>query len=362
MLKRTALYDAHRHLGARLVDFAGWEMPISYVSQLEEHHAVRQHAGMFDVSHMCVIDLHGERVRTMLSRVLANDVAKLVLPGKALYGCLLREDGGVLDDLITYLHNEHHFRLVVNAGTAGQDIDWLQAQARVHGVEVRPRRDLGILAVQGPQARDSVHAVLPRSLAATAAALPPFSACEGDGVFIARTGYTGEDGYEIVAPQAQMPALWTALLQLGVRPCGLGARDTLRLEAGMNLYGQDMDASVTPLEAGLGWTVAMTADRDFIGRRALEHQRQTAHRRQVGLLLEGRGVLRAHMPVRFADGTTGEITSGGFAPTLKRSIALARVEPTNASECEVRIRDAWQPARICKPPFVRRGKSLISGT
>ncbi|WP_420468540.1 glycine cleavage system aminomethyltransferase GcvT [Panacagrimonas sp.] len=367
MRKRTVLFESHQHLGARLVDFAGWEMPIQYTSQLDEHHAVRSGAGIFDVSHMCAVDLRGPRVRAFLSRVLANDVAKLQVPdaalpanpGKGMYSCLLREDGGVLDDLIVYLRNENFFRLVVNAGTADKDIEWLRRHARIHGVDVLPRRDLGILAVQGPQARQRVHNVLPRALAEAAAQLKAFNACEDDGVFVARTGYTGEDGYEIVAPQVQTLALWTALLKQGVTPCGLGARDTLRLEAGMNLYGQDMDETVTPLESGLAWTVAMSGERDFIGRIALERQAQQAHRQQVGLIFEGRGVLRAHMPVRFADGAQGEITSGGFAPTLKRSIALARVEPTTLPRCEVELRGVWQPARLFKPPFVRHGKSLI---
>lgn len=359
MLKRTALYEQHQQLGARLVDFAGWEMPIQYASQLDEHHAVRSTAGMFDVAHMVVVDLHGTRVREFLSKLLANDVAKLKVPGKALYSCLLREDGGVIDDLIAYYLSESYFRLVVNAGTADKDCAWFAQHAPVFDVEVRRRDDLGILAVQGPQARDRAHPCMAPALAATAATLTHFNACEQDGLFVARTGYTGEDGYEILAPHARLVTLWEQLLAGGVKPCGLGARDTLRLEAGMNLYGQDMDESVTPLESGLAWTLAFTPGRAFIGRAALEAQQQTAHRQQVGLLLEGRGVLRAHMPVRFASGAVGEITSGGFAPTLKRSIALARVAPTTDTVCEVQIRGEWQPARIVKPPFARHGKILI---
>ena len=360
MLKKTALHDQHQQLGARLVDFAGWEMPIQYASQLDEHHLVRAHAGMFDVAHMCVVDMHGARVREFLRQLLANDVDKLKIPGKALYSCLLREDGGVLDDLIVYFRDESYFRLVVNAGTADKDCAWFAQHAPAFGVEVRRRGDLGILAVQGPQARTLTQACLPAALATAASALKPFNAVEQDGWFVACTGYTGEDGYEIVAPHADLVTLWKQLLAAGVKPAGLGARDTLRLEAGMNLYGQDMDETVTPLESGLAWTVAMNPERDFIGRAALEAQESKAHRRQVGLLLEGRGVIRAHMPVRFASGASGEITSGGFGPTLKRSIALARVEPTDETACEVQIRGEWQPARIVKPPFARNGKVLVT--
>lgn len=359
MLKRTALFQQHQQLGARLVDFAGWEMPIAYASQLDEHHAVRSAAGMFDVSHMCAVDLAGSGARVLLSRLLANDVAKLAVPGKALYTCLLRDDGGVIDDLICYWLGGDAFRLVVNAGTTDKDLAWIVPQAETAGVTVNPRRDLGILAVQGPQARELVHGLLPAPVVAQAQALKPFSAIQVDGLFIARTGYTGEDGYELIAPQIQIVAFWTALLARGVTPCGLGARDTLRLEAGMNLYGQDMDEQVSPLQCGLAWTLAFTPGRDFIGRAALEAERDSAHPLQVGLLLEGRGVLRAHMPLRFADGARGEITSGGFAPTLKRSVALARIGPTLATQGEVEIRGSWHPVRLCKPPFVRHGRSLI---
>jgi aminomethyltransferase len=358
-LKKTALHEHHRRLGARLVDFAGWEMPIQYASQLDEHHAVRTHAGMFDVAHMAAVDLRGANVRAFLSKLLANDVAKLKIPGKALYACLLREDGGVLDDLIAYYLEESWFRLVVNAGTADKDCAWFERHAPAFAVQVIRRDDLGILALQGPRARDLAGKVLPAGLARTADDLASFQACHDRSLFVGRTGYTGEDGYEIVAPHAELVRLWEALQAAGVKPCGLGARDTLRLEAGMNLYGQDMDESVTPLESGLAWTVAMNGSRDFIGREALEAQRTGPHRRQVGLLLEGRGVLRAHMPVRFASGETGEITSGGFGPTLKRSIALARVPQTDEIACEVQIRNEWQPARVVKPPFVRNGKILI---
>ncbi|HEX4872456.1 MAG TPA: glycine cleavage system aminomethyltransferase GcvT [Nevskiaceae bacterium] len=359
-LQKTALHAEHQRLGARLVDFAGWEMPIQYQSQLEEHHAVRQGCGMFDVAHMQAIDLHGPRTRAFLRHLLANDVAKLTRPGKALYSCLLREDGGILDDLIVYHLTEGCFRLVVNAGTAAKDLAWVSRHAAAYEVDVRPRRDLGILAVQGPQARSRVAALLPGALGAAALALEPFQAAWSADWFVARTGYTGEDGNELVLPHADLLTLWQRLLDAGVRPCGLGARDTLRLEAGMNLYGQDMDESRHPLESGLAWTVdRRDPARDFIGRAALERLEAAGHAQFIGLVLEGRGVLRAHMPVRFAGGGQGETTSGGFAPTMKQSIALARVSGSLDGACEVEIRGQWLPARRVKPPFVRAGQVRV---
>ena len=360
MLKKTALHAHHQALGAKLVDFAGWEMPIQYASQLDEHHAVRAGAGMFDVAHMAAVDLHGARTREFLRYLLANDVAKLKTPGKALYSCMLNPDGGVIDDLIVYFVAEDQFRLVVNAGTTDKDLAWLRQQAPAFGVEIRHRGDLGILAVQGPQARAKVGALLPPALAEKAGALTPFSAAWEGELFVGRTGYTGEDGFELILPHAQLVQFWTALQAAGVKPSGLGARDTLRLEAGMNLYGQDMDDTVSPLESGLAWTVALSPeDRDFIGRKVLEAQKAAPPRKSVGLVLEGRGVLRAHMPVRAANGALGETTSGGFAPTMKGSIAMARVAGNALGPYEVEIRGQWLPAREVKPPFVRNGKVLV---
>ncbi len=359
MLKHTALHAEHLRLGAKLVDFAGWDMPIQYASQLDEHHAVRQAAGIFDVAHMAVIDLQGSRTRAFLRRLLANDVARLTQPGKALYSCMLREDGGVIDDLICYFIDEQCFRLVVNAGTTDKDLAWIRAQAVPYEVEVRHRGDLGILAVQGPQVRALLVPLLPAALRAPAEALGNFHAAWVGDCLVARTGYTGEDGFELMLPHAALVALWGQLLEAGMKPCGLGARDTLRLEAGMNLYGQDMDEATHPLESGLGWTVAWApADRDFIGRTALENAR-SASPRLVGLVLEGRGIMRAHMRLRFANGATGETTSGGFAPTMKQSVALARIAAAADGACEVEIRGQWIAARLVKPPFVRHGKVLV---
>ncbi len=361
MPQRTPLFAAHLAAGAKIVDFAGWEMPIHYGSQLEEHHAVRRAAGMFDVSHMLAIDLAGCDAQSYLRRLLANDVAKLTLPGKALYSCMLNDAGGVIDDLIVYFLTPARYRIVVNAGTATKDLAWMQAQAAHTNVSLTPRRDLVMIAIQGPQAREKFWQAYPQSRPASEP-LAVFQACVWQDWLIARTGYTGEDGFEISVPASQAETIWQQLLDAGIKPCGLGARDTLRLEAGMNLYGQDMDESVTPLESGLAWTVDFKdAQRDFIGKPALLAQQARGHLRQLlGLVLLDKGVLRAHQKVITPHGE-GETTSGSFAPTLNRSIAFARlparVQP--GDEVKVEIRDKRLPAKVVKPPFVRNGKPLI---
>jgi aminomethyltransferase len=361
VLKTTPLNAAHRAAGARMVDFGGWDMPVNYGSQIEEHHAVRTGAGMFDVSHMRVVDLRGDGARDFLRYVLANNVDKLQVAGKALYSCLLRPDGGVIDDLIVYFLDETFFRLVVNAGTADRDIAWLAGLIAVRAPQLAltPRPDLAMIAVQGPQARARVWQVLPGSEAATAG-LKPFSAATFGTHFIARTGYTGEDGFELVVPATDAEALWKSLVAAGVRPCGLGARDTLRLEAGMNLYGQDMDETVSPLESGLAWTVDLSSPRDFVGKAALLATPPT--RQLIGLLLLDKGgVLRAHQAVRTAQGG-GEITSGSFGPTLNQSIALARLPAAVGvgDIVKVAVRDKELAARVVKPPFARNGKVLVA--
>ena len=363
MLKKTVLNDAHRALNARMVDFGGWDMPVNYGSQIEEHHAVRSDCGMFDVSHMCPVDLTGKDCRPFLSRLVANDVAKLTVSGKALYSAMLNEAGGVIDDLIIYFLTDTKFRLVVNAGTAEKDLDWMQAKADEWQMDVTitQRRDgdnsLGIIAVQGPNARTKVWEVLPQTKAAIAD-LKPFFAAEVDQYFIASTGYTGEDGYEIMLPANEAESLWHTLKAAGVSPCGLGARDTLRLEAGMNLYGQDMDETVSPLDAGLAWTVAMKDERDFVGKSALTAAGQ--QKAFLGLILLDKGVLRGHQKVITNLGD-GEITSGTFSPTLQQSIALARL-PLGVrigDEVEVDIRGKLLKAKVTKPVFARNGKAVI---
>ncbi|MEO6137706.1 MAG: glycine cleavage system aminomethyltransferase GcvT [Luteimonas sp.] len=362
MTQRTILNDAHRALGAKMVDFGGWDMPLHYGSQVEEHHLVRRDAGMFDVSHMTVVDLKGARVREFLRTLVANSVDKLKVPGKALYTAMLNPQGGVIDDLIVYYMSEEFFRLVVNAATRAKDLAWISAQAQPFDVSVTERSDFGMIAVQGPTARDRVLGLLNEKGAALAGKLGKFAAAEvnakdGTPLFVARTGYTGEDGFEIVVPQDNAVALWSALLAAGVKPAGLGARDTLRLEAGMNLYGQDMDDTVTPYEAGLAWTVALDEGRDFTGRSVLEAQKAKGVPRQmIGVVMDGKGVLRHGQKVMTANGD-GEILSGTFSPTLGKAIAFARVPAGEPGEVRVDIRGKDVPVRIVKFPFVRDGKA-----
>ncbi|WP_374601049.1 glycine cleavage system aminomethyltransferase GcvT [Arenimonas sp.] len=355
MSKKTVLNDTHRALGAKMVDFGGWDMPINYGSQIEEHHQVRRDAGMFDVSHMTVLDLRGDQVRPFLRKLVANSVDKLKAPGKALYACMLDDKGGVIDDLIVYYLAEDFFRLVVNAGTRDKDIAWITAQAAPFGLHVTERRDLGIIAVQGPNAREKVLGLLSPEAAEAAGKLGKFVACEADGLFVARTGYTGEDGFEVIVPEAMVVEFWNRLLEAGVKPAGLGARDTLRLEAGMALYGQDMDESVTPYEAGLAWTVSLDEGRDFNGRAALEAQKAAGvPRRIVGLVLDEKGVLR-HGQAVLTDAGQGEVLSGTFSPTLGKAIALARVPAGPLGAVSVDIRGRQLPVRVVKYPFVRDG-------
>lgn len=365
-LKRTPLNETHRAASARMVDFGGWDMPVNYGSQIEEHNAVRTDAGMFDVSHMCVVDLHGPSCREFLRFAVANNVDKLQSPGKALYTCMLNPSGGVIDDLIIYFIAEDWFRIVVNAGTADKDLAWI-GQLNAHGdysLTITPRRDLSIVAVQGPNARAKVWQAVPGSQAVSETLKPFNAAFAKDTAFgelmIARTGYTGEDGFEVVVSSDHVAALWKALVAVGVRPAGLGARDTLRLEAGMNLYGQDMDDDVSPLDAGLGWTVEKESDRTFVGKDSLISRGQTW--RFAGLVLDGKGgVLRAHQVV-VTDAGDGEITSGTFSPSLQQSIAFARLPKgvPDGAIVHVQIRDKQLPARVVKLPFVRHGKAVVA--
>ena len=358
--RRTPLFETHVAAGARMVDFGGWDMPVNYGSQIEEHHAVRRDAGMFDVSHMLIADVTGPRARDYLRYVLANDVAKLKESGKALYSCLLNEKGGVVDDLIVYFVTEEWFRVVVNAGTREKDIAWLERFAPAFNVKIAPRTDLAMIAVQGPNARAKAATLLGEH-ASAALALKVFSGQSLGKYFVARTGYTGEDGWEVMLPVGDVAAFWTALKNAGVAQCGLGARDTLRLEAGMNLYGNDMDETVSPLESGLTWTIAFDPpSRDFVGRAALEAQRSGGGlRKLIGLVLEDRGVLRGHQKVVISGVGEGELTSGTFSPTLERSIGFARVPAGTGEKLQVDVRGKLLSARTVKYPFVRNGKALI---
>ena len=361
MSKKTVLYDSHLAAGAKMVDFHGWEMPINYGTQIEEHHAVRRDAGMFDVSHMTIIDLEGSEALPFLRYVLANDVARLTVPGKALYTAMLNENGGVIDDLIVYYFSETAFRLVVNSATREKDLAWLEKQAADYDVTLIERPDFAMIAVQGPHAKAKVATVLNNEQKAAVADMKPFFGVQAGDLFIATTGYTGEAGYEIMVPEAKAAAFWQQLLAAGIKPCGLGARDTLRLEAGMNLYGQDMDDNVSPLAANMAWTIAWEpADRQFIGRQALEAQRQQGvTEKLVGLVLDDKGVLRSGQKVITPHGE-GIITSGTFSPTLNKSIAMARVPAATEDSAQVEMRKKLVTVRVVKPCFVRNGKPLVS--
>ena len=364
MGNRTPLYDKHLEMGAKIVDFGDWDMPLHYGSQIEEHHQVRNDAGMFDVSHMTTIDVKGESVRDLLRLLLANNIDKLKDTGKALYSCMLNSKGTILDDLIVYYMGDNWFRVVSNAATRDKDLGWISSAAEQMGdISVIERSDLAMIAVQGPNAREKVFQAMGESLRESAKDLKPFYAVTVGELFVATTGYTGEDGFEIILPAKAAPFTWQMLADAGVAPIGLGARDTLRLEAGMALYGSDMDEHTNPLEAGLDWTVAWEpAERKFIGRDALEAARASGiQKKMIGLVLEGKGVLRRYQTLSCNGSGNGEITSGGFSPTLGKSIALAQVSAgvDLNSKCQVDIRGKEVVARVVKYPFVRNGKSCL---
>ncbi|HSW93130.1 MAG TPA: glycine cleavage system aminomethyltransferase GcvT [Gammaproteobacteria bacterium] len=363
MPHKTCLYDCHLQSSAKMVNFAGWDMPLHYGSQLQEHHQVRQDAGLFDVSHMTIVDFTGPDVATFLRYLLANNIDRLT-PGKALYTCLLNEKGGILDDLIVYHIADHFYRLIVNSATREKDLTWFQKQMAGYDVNMTERRDQAMIAVQGPHARTKLATLFTPERQQALFALKPFTTAQWDDLFIAATGYTGEDGVEMMLPAVDAPAFWQRCLLAGIKPAGLGARDTLRLEAGLNLYGSDMDETVTPLESNLAWTVAFEPkERDFIGRQALlKQQAEGVTQKLVALVLEGSGVLRNHQKIQIGTTGTGEITSGSFSPTLNKGIALARVPVNTGDECSVEIRGKAVPARIIKPPFVRHGKKTFSET
>ncbi len=361
MGKRTSLYEQHLAAGAKMVDFSGWDMPLNYGSQINEHHEVRKHAGMFDVSHMTIVDITGTDARVFLKYLFANNVDRLHVVGKALYTCMLNEQGGVIDDLIVYFLGGDDFRIVFNAGTREKALAWTARQAENFSVTMTEQPGLAMLAVQGPEARNKVHGAVDEGLSNLAAELAPFNGAFFGKTFIARTGYTGEDGYELMLPETQVVEIWNRLLEDGVKPIGLAARDTLRLEAGMNLYGLDMDETMTPLETGLGWTVAWTPEeRHFIGRAALEAKREDGNRlKMVGLVFTGKGVLRRHQKITVDGLVCGEITSGSFSPTLGCSIAFARVPRSIGESCQVEIRGNLLTAKVVKPPFVRNGRACV---
>lgn len=362
MGQTTPLFEQHQSSGARIVDFGGWDMPLHYGSQVEEHHKVRQDVGMFDVSHMTLLDIKGASATDFLSYLLANNIGKLKEPGKALYSCMLNEQGGVIDDLIVYYFTHDCFKMVVNAATRDKDIAWIYAQSQSFDVTITELTELGMIALQGPNAQKNLIPELPASLTASVSELKPFTAVEKDNWFIARTGYTGEDGYEMILPHELLITLWQNLVKKGVQPCGLGARDTLRLEAGMHLYGNDMDETTSPLDCGLGWTIALDPpERNFIGRQVLEQYKTNGvQTKLIGLIMKQRGVLRQHQKLYIREASIGEISSGGFSPTLGHAIALARIDKQiDQSHCNVEIRGKMIDCEIVKPSFVRNGQSCI---
>lgn len=359
---KTPLYDQHSESGGKLVDFGGWDMPLHYGSQINEHKIVRDDAGMFDVSHMTIVDITGPDATAYLQRLLANDVASILeTPGKALYSGMLNEDGGVIDDLIVY-NQPDGFRTVVNCGTREKDLAWMTAQTQGFDVEVTEQPSLAMIAVQGPKAIAKAQSVMTDAQSSATAQLAIFQGANVGDWFIARTGYTGEDGLEIILPGAEAVGFWQSLEGAGVSPCGLGARDTLRLEAGMNLYGNDMNDTISPLQANMGWTIAWEPEaRDFIGRAAIAAEKQAGVKNKlVGLILEAKGVLRSHQVVFDGEQAIGEITSGTFSPSLGVSIALARVSSDIGETCTVEIRNKKVAARVVPPRFVRNGKPLVT--
>ncbi|MEE8365142.1 MAG: glycine cleavage system aminomethyltransferase GcvT [Gammaproteobacteria bacterium] len=360
MGKKTPLYQSHLDASAKMVDFAGWDMPIHYGSQIAEHQIVRTDSGMFDVSHMTVVDVTGDDARAYLGYLLANDIAKLKTEGKALYSCMLNADGGVVDDLIVYFLRAGFYRVVINSATRDEDMAWLNQQAADYqNLSIKERDDVAMIAVQGPNGCEKSLSLFAEDEGSQLLLLGRFEAAETGDFFVGRTGYTGEDGFEIMMPTDQAASCWQRLIEAGIKPCGLGARDTLRLEAGMSLYGTDMDATTSPLISGLVWTLAMSDDREFIGKQALlEEKSQGVQQQMVGLVLKDKGVLRNHLKV-VTNAGDGEITSGSYSPTLGQSIALARIPAGVAGEVKVEIRNKLLKAEIVKPPFVRHGKSTI---
>nr|WHW29631.1 putative glycine cleavage system protein T [uncultured bacterium] len=361
-LRKTPLYELHQKSGAKIVDFGGWALPVNYGSQIEEHHAVRKDCGMFDVSHMTVSDVHGPQTLNFISMLLANDINKVTdLPGKALYSCMLNDNGGVIDDLIVYFINPEYCRLVTNAGTNEKDMAWMAKQAAGFDVTFNEQPELALLAVQGPNALARCTDVLDPDFAAMVASLARFQGTFIGDEFVGRTGYTGEDGVEFIVGAGTARQLWQKLVNKGVQPCGLGARDTLRLESGMSLYGNDLDEEHTPLESGLAWSVANKDEREFIGKAALA---APARHRIVGLILQDRGVLRGHQKLWAGDQEIGEITSGTFSPTLEQSIALARIDSASAlkigAPVQVEVRNRRLNAVVARFPFVKNGEATNS--
>jgi len=352
-MNKTTLHESHIELGAKMVNFSNWEMPISYTSLIEEHNAVRNTAGIFDVSHMAVFDFMGGDQIAFFEKIFANDIKKISLENKAIYGALLNEEGGILDDLIIY-HANSKFRLVSNCSTREQNRDWYKKHAVEFGVEVIERSDIGILAIQGPDALNKILAI--SEIDHQVNNLQSFGCIfDGEKLF-ARTGYTGEDGLELIVPNSDIKSLWNKALELDCTPIGLGARDTLRLEAGLNLYGNDMTVDNHPYESNLGWTIDMNDEnRQFIGKDALLSINQSESKKIVGIILRDKGVLRTGYEITHGQGN-GIVLSGSYSPTLQSSIGLARVDRGYQENGKVMIRNKELNIDFVSPRFLRQGK------
>ncbi|MBI5691767.1 MAG: glycine cleavage system aminomethyltransferase GcvT [Verrucomicrobia bacterium] len=363
-LKRTPLRDFHATHGARLVDFAGWEMPVQYRSILEEHKAVRRAAGLFDVSHMGEVDVRGPEAGRFLNHLVTNDVAKL-FPGRVLYTPMCYPEGGVVDDLLVYMRGADDYFLCINAGNIEKDLAWIRGQAANFRVTITDRSaDYALLAVQGPVAAALVQRLCPTPLDGVKYYHFTSGVVAGVSCLISRTGYTGEDGFELYHAAGEAVGLATALLEAG-RPqglelAGLGARDSLRLEAGYPLYGHEITAEISPLTAGLGWTVKLDKGADFVGRAALQAEKQAGSARRVVFFRTGdRRIVRADTPVLDATGAAvGRVLSGTLSPILNEAIGSALVPAASASQpLAVDIRGARVPLHVVKPPFVPLKKS-----
>ena len=352
-MNKTPLHNAHIQLGAKMVNFSNWEMPISYSSLIKEHNAVRNAAGIFDVSHMSVFDFDGGNQIAFFKKIFANDIKKIYKDNKAIYGALLNEEGGILDDLIIY-HANNKFRLVSNCSTREQNKQWLEKHAVEFGVKVMERSDMGILAIQGPNALKKILEI--KEIDAQVNTLQSFGCMfEGDKLY-ARTGYTGEDGLELIVPTQDINHLWDQALELGCTPIGLGARDTLRLEAGLNLYGNDMTINNHPYESNLGWTIDMSdKNREFIGKNALLSIDQSKSQKIVGIILQDKGVLRSGYEITHEQGK-GVVLSGSYSPTLQSSIGLARVDQGYKENGKVMIRNKVLNIDFVSPRFLGQGK------
>ena len=355
-LRRTPLYEEHKALGARLVDFAGWEMPVQYEGIKAEHEAVRKEAGLFDVSHMGEVVFRGPQAEEAVQRLVTRDVSRLAV-GQAGYAAVCLPSGGTVDDVLVY-RTPDDFLIVVNASNREKDVAHFEENVKDLDVEVvDDSDDWALLALQGPRAVELLQPFTQTELSPIKYYRYEVGEVEGAYAIISRTGYTGEDGFELFVRPDDAPLIWRKLIDAGAAPVGLGARDTLRLEAGMCLYGNELDAETTPLEAGIGFAVHLDKEQEFLGKEALRREKEEGLRKKlVGFKVEGRGIARHDYPVAVDGETVGSVTSGTLSPTLNEAIGLALVAPEVEDEFEVVIRDRPVAARTVPLPFYKRDK------